>query len=280
MTKEQNRSKPALSSEDVIEKAIAARGDVFPEWRLIAEASPETMAMVTRTGGYLHKYEGVGDEAQQLSVQMRELIATPAICGKCDLRHAPNHVRRMYRLGMTNRLILEGALAFATVVGWATMLNVAFAIMEANSADYPFGNLPDAGEPKTLVPFPELEQGRDRLHGTGETLLDMAAWQYGASIDPELVERISAWTGWAVGTDAPQDMLLGPGPRALIVLAALATRGDVERCARFVRRAYDYGMTSRQVLEAISAVVPMTGMISLEVGLEAMRMADPALEAR
>jgi hypothetical protein len=29
------------------------------------------------------------------------------------------------------------------------------------------------------------------------------------------------------------------------------------------------------VLEAISAVVPMTGMISLEVGLEAMRLADP-----
>ena len=82
----------ALSADAVIEGAIAARGDIFPEWRLIAETSPETMAMVTNTGGYLHKYEGVGDSAQQLSVQMRELIATPAICSKCDLRHPPNHV--------------------------------------------------------------------------------------------------------------------------------------------------------------------------------------------
>ena len=49
---------------------------------------------------------------------------------------------------------------------------------------------------------------------------------------------------------------------------------DVARAARYVRRAYDYGMTRRQVLEAVSAVVPMTGMISLEVGLEAMRLAD------
>jgi alkylhydroperoxidase/carboxymuconolactone decarboxylase family protein YurZ len=60
----------------------------------------------------------------------------------------------------------------------------------------------------------------------------------------------------------------------LIIVAALATRGEVDRGARFVRRAYDYGMNKRQVLEAISSVVPMTGMISLEIGLEAMRLAD------
>jgi alkylhydroperoxidase/carboxymuconolactone decarboxylase family protein YurZ len=264
-----------LSSEAVIERAIAARGDVFPEWRLIAEASPETMAIVTQTGGYLHKYEGVGDGKQQLSVQMRELIATPAICGKGDLRHSPNHVRRMYRLGMTNKLILEGALAFAVVVGWATMLNVSYAIMEANSEGYPFGKLPEGGEPKELTPFPELTMGRKRISGSEEPLGDTAPWTYGATVDPELVKRIAAWTGWASGIDAGEDALLGPGPRALIISAGLATRGDVARAARTIKRAYDYGMTRRQVLEAISAVVPMTGMISLEVGLEAMRLADP-----
>lgn len=268
-----NQRDTGLSANAVIEKAIAARGDVFPEWRLIAETSPETMATVTETGGYLHKYEGVGDSEQQLSVQMRELIATPAICSKSDLRHAPNHVRRMYRLGMTDGVILEGALAFAMVVGWATMLNVSYAIMEANSSDYPFGELPTGGEPKELIPFPELQQGRKRLSGVDERLSAIEAWQYGASIDPELVRRISAWSDWSGGVDG-DDALLGPGPRSLIIVAALATRGEVDRGARFVRRAYDYGMSKRQVLEAISSVVPMTGMISLEIGLEAMRLAD------
>lgn len=268
-----DRQDDMTSAEEVIAKAIAARGDVFPEWQLIAETSPRTMATVTNTGGYLHKYEGVGGAEQQLSVQMRELIATPAICGKSDLRHAPNHVRRMYRLGMTNRVILEGALAFAMVVGWATMLNVSYAIMEANSSDYPFGELPAGGEPKELTPFSELNMGRERLSGIEEKLSDIAAWEYGASIDPELVRRISAWSDWSGGIDS-EHTLLGPGPRSLIIVAALATRGEVDRGARFVRRAYDYGMTKRQMLEAISAVVPMTGMISLEIGLEAMRRAE------
>lgn len=272
---EDAKAGPAGSAQAVIEKAIAARGDVFPEWRLIAETSPETMAMVTNTGGYLHKYEGVGGEGQQLSVQMRELIATPAICGKSDLRHAPNHVRRMYRLGMTNKVIIEGALAFAMAVGWATMLNVSFAIMEANSPDYPFGTLPVGGEPDTLTPFPELSMGRERLRGREEKLIDLPAWQYGAGIDSELVNRISQWTEWSSGVAADENALLGPGPRALIIAAALATRGDATRAARFVKRAYDYGMNKHQVLEALSAVVPMTGMISLEIGLEAMKLADP-----
>ncbi len=263
-----------LTSNEVIEKAIAARGDVFPEWRLIAEASPETMATVTQTGGYLHKYEGIGGEGQQLSVQMRELIAVPAICGKGDLRHSPNHVRRMYRLGMTNRLIIEGALAFAYVVGWATMLNVSFAIMEANSAAYPFGKMPEGGEPKALTPFPELELGRKRVHGKEEPIDTLSPWEFCATIDPELARRISVWAQWSSGIEGREDALLGPGPRSLIMIAALATRGEVDRAARFVRRAYDYGMTKRQVLEAISATVPMTGMVSLEIGLEAMQLAE------
>ncbi len=268
------QNKPELTADEVIKKAIAARGDVFPEWRLIAEASPDTMATVTQTGGYLHKYEGIGGQEQQLSVQMRELIAVPAICGKGDLRHSPNHVRRMYRLGMTTRLIIEGALAFAYVVGWATMLNVSFAIMEANSEAYPFGKMPEGGEPKTLAPFPELEQGRKRLRGTEEKLGDMSPWQFGATVDAEMMRRIAVWAEWSSGIEGKDDALLGPGPRSLIIVAALATRGESDRAARFIRRAYDYGMTKRQVLEAISATVPMTGMVSLEIGLEAMQLAE------
>ena len=36
-------------------------------------------------------------------------------------------------------------------------------------------------------------------------------------------------------------------------------------------RAYDCGMTRRQVLEAISAVIPMSGMVSAQLGLRAMQ---------
>jgi alkylhydroperoxidase/carboxymuconolactone decarboxylase family protein YurZ len=154
------------------------------------------------------------------------------------------------------------------------MLNVSFAIMEANSKEYPFGKMPDGGEPKTLAPFPELELGRKRIRGTEEKIGDMSPWQFGATIDPELTRRISAWAEWSSGIEGREDALLGPGPRSLIIAAALVTRGESERAARFIRRAYDYGMNSRQVLEAISATVPMTGMVTLEIGLEAMQLAE------
>jgi alkylhydroperoxidase/carboxymuconolactone decarboxylase family protein YurZ len=60
--------------------------------------------------------------------------------------------------------------------------------------------------------------------------------------------------------------------RELIAIAALCTRGEVELAAQHMRRAYDYGMTRRQVLDAICCVVPMTGMVSATLGLRAMRL--------
>jgi alkylhydroperoxidase/carboxymuconolactone decarboxylase family protein YurZ len=151
--------------------------------------------------------------------------------------------------------------------------------MEANSESYPFGKLPEGGEPKELTPFPELMLGRKRIRGAETRLADMPAWQYGATVDSELVKRISAWADWCIDAEEREDALLGPGPRSLIIIAGLAQRGDASRAARFVRRAYDYGMSKRQVLEAISTVVPMTGMISLEIGLEAMRQAEEGSRA-
>ncbi|NND49030.1 MAG: carboxymuconolactone decarboxylase family protein [Rhizobiales bacterium] len=262
-----------MSPQAVMARAAAARGDMFPEWQIVADALPQTVAMVTRTGGYLHKYEGQSSDDQQLSVQMRELIATPAICAKGDLRHSPNHIRRMYRMGMTNRIILEAATTFGMVVGWANMLNVAFAISEALSPDYPFGELPQAGAPAELTPFPELELGRVRVAGTAERLSDKPEWAFGATIDPELVRRVEAWADHCLPGQASGECLLGNGPRELIVIAALATRGETARAAGHIRNAYDWGMTPRQVLEAISATMPMTGMITVEIGLAAMELA-------
>lgn len=270
-----NRSEPRdVSPEAVLARAAGARGDIFPEWKVLAYASPETYDLVTHTGGYFHKYHGESSDEQQLSGPMRELIATPALCAKGDYRHAPNHVRRMYRMGLTNRVIMEAAAAFSTVTGWATIANTGYVIMEANSPDYPFGKLPEGGEPGTLTPFPELAIGRNRKGAAEGSLLDAPEWRYAARIDAELARRAAGWVDHCLLAGGAKDELLGPGPRELIVIAALSTRGEVDLAARHVRRAYDYGMTRRQVLEAISCIVPMTGMVSMQLGLRAMQFAD------
>jgi len=263
-----------MSPEAVLARAATARGDIFPEWKILAHASPRTYDLVTRTGGYFHHYRGETSGEQQLSGPMRELIATPALCAKGDLRHAPNHIRRMYRMGLTNRVIMEAAAAFSTVSGWSTIANVGFAIMEALNPDYPFGKLPEGGEPKELVSFPELSMGRSRRGAAPASALAAPEWRYAAGIDAELARRAAAWLDHCLLAQGVRDELLGPGPRELIVVAALCTRGEADLAAQHILRAYDCGMTRRQVLEAISAVIPMSGMVSAQLGLAAMQRAD------
>ncbi len=275
MPNPQNYAEPDLSPEAVLARATAARGDIFPEWKTLVYASPKTYHLINQTVSYLHQYHGQQAGAGQLSVQMRELIAIPALCSKGDLRHAPNHIRRMYSEGLTNKALFEGAAAFASVVGWASLTVVSLAIEQANSADYPFGKLPPGGEPKTLKPFPEMVLGRARVDGAAsDSLADSEDWRYAAMIDAELVKRASAFIDHCTGADDSSEHILGPGPRALIAIAALCMRGEVDLAAIEIRRAYDYGMTRRQVLEAICCVVPMSGMVSATLGLRAMRRVD------
>jgi len=264
---------PDLSPEAVLARATAARGDIFPEWKTLVYASPKTYHLINQTVSYLHQYQGQAAAAGQLSVQMRELIAIPALCAKGDLRHAPNHIRRMYREGLTNKALFEGAAAFASVAGWASLTYVSLAIEQANSADYPFGKLPPGGEPKELKPFPEMTIGRTRRSIASESLADTEEWRYAATIDAELTKRVSAFIDHCVAADGESDALLGPGPRELIVVAALCTRGEVDLAAAHIRRAYDYGMTPQHVLDAICCVVPMNGVVSATLGLRAMRLA-------
>ena len=263
-----------LSPEAVLARATAARGDIFPEWKPLAHASPKTYHLINQTVSYLHSYHGQEVTSEQLSGPMRELIAIPALGAKGDLRHAPNHVRRAYRMGLTNKVLFEGAAAFASVVGWASMTFMSLAIMEANNPLYPYGQLPAGGEPKELAPFPEMALGRTRSSKTSESLADAPEWRYAAGIDPELVRRAAAFIDHCLVADGAQDAILGPGPRELIAIAALCTRGEVELAARHMRRAYDYGMTRRHVLEAICCVLPMTGIVTGQLGLRAMQMAD------
>jgi alkylhydroperoxidase/carboxymuconolactone decarboxylase family protein YurZ len=263
-----------LSPEAILARATAARGDIFPEWKPVAYALPQTYDLINKTGSYLHQYHGQSPDEQALSGPMRELIAIPALCAKGDIRHSANHVRRLYRMGVTNKVLLEAASAFGTVTGWASMTFVSLAIMEANNPDYPFGKLPEGGEPKTLTPFPELKMGRKRKGTASESLLDTPEWRYAAGIDPELARRCAAFVDHCLLAGGAKDEHLGPGPRELIAIAALCTRGEVDLAAQHIRRAYDYGMTRRQVLEAIACVLPMSGMVTGQLGWRAMRLAD------
>lgn len=275
MTDIQHNDEPDLSPAAVLARATAARGDIFPEWKTLVYASPKTYHLINQTVSYLHQYHGQQAGAGQLSVQMRELIAIPALCSKGDLRHAPNHIRRMYREGLTNKVLFEGATAFASVVGWASLTYVSLAIEQANSADYPFGKLPPGGEPKRVKPFPEMALGRARVDGGApDSLAESEEWRYAKAIDAELVKRASAFVDHCTSADGTPDNILGPGPRALIVIAALCMRGEIDLAEEQIRRAYDYGMTRRQVLDAICCVVPMSGMVSATLGLRAMRRVD------
>ena len=277
MSASEKYSAEDLSPEAILARATAARGDIFPEWKTLVYASPMTYHLINQTVSYLHQYQGQQAASGQLSKQMRELIAIPALCAKGDLRHAPNHIRRMYREGLTNKALFEGAAAFASVAGWASLTVVSLAIEQANSADYPFGKLPPGGEPKELTPFPEMMMGRKRKGTDPESLADTAEWRYAAGIDPELVHRAAAFIDHCLAADSTSgesDTILGPGPRELIAIAALCMRGEVDLAAEHMRRAYDYGMTRRQVLDAICCVVPMTGMVSATLGLRAMRLVD------
>jgi alkylhydroperoxidase/carboxymuconolactone decarboxylase family protein YurZ len=180
-------------------------------------------------------------------------------------------------MGITNRVIFEAAVSIAPIVGWSTVAHVAQAILTANKPEYPYGMLPPGGEPGKLTPFPELDIGRARSGVVRDRLLDTPEWRYVARIDPELARRGSAFVDHCLLVQGAQDALLGPGVRELIAVAALCVRGEVDLAARHIRRAYAYGISRRQVLEAISCVLPMTGALTVQIGARALRLADRAV---
>jgi alkylhydroperoxidase/carboxymuconolactone decarboxylase family protein YurZ len=258
------------------------RGDVYPEVAYLAAVIPETVYLLRRASGYVHSYEDLTTPDQILSVQMRELIATPQLCAKNDGRFAANHVRRLYRLGVTDEVIIEAAEAIAPVVGWSTILQVARAIETANDPSYTQGKLPEGGRPAELKHFPELDLGRDQkghdpLQPEQVSLLATPEWAYVAGIDPGLAERAAAFVDHCLAANGRnRKRLLGAGPRELIAIAALCARGEADIAAQHIRRAYRYGITRRQVVEAISAVLPMTGAVTVQIGARAMWQAEAA----
>lgn len=268
-----------LSAETVMARFVAERGDIFEEFHLMAREMPVMVNLMRRTAGYVHFYENQTTADQELSGAMRELIALCQLCAKGDDRFAANHVRRLYRMGVTNRAMFEAAAGVAPIVGWSTIAHVAQAILTANKPEYPYGELPPGGEPATLTPFPELSLGRKCTATSGTSLLDTPEWKYVAEIDPELARRAAAFVDHCLLPDGATDELLGPGPRELVAIAALCARGEVDLAAQHIRRAYACGMNRHQVLEAISCVLPMTGALTVQIGARAMQQADQAAGA-
>jgi alkylhydroperoxidase/carboxymuconolactone decarboxylase family protein YurZ len=263
-----------MSAEAVIARAIARRGEIFDEFRLLAQESPRTYDLISKTAGYMHHYAGEEGAGQNLSGTMRELIALCQLCAKGDDRFAANHVRRLWARGVTNRVMVEAATAIAPIVGWSTIAHVTLAILTANDPAYPFGKRPPDGAPTTLTPFPELQSGRDAAGNVDAGLLNTPEWQYVAKLDPELARRAALWVDHCLLPDGAAGELLGPGPRELIAVAALCARGEVEFAAQHIRRAYRCGMSKLQVLEAISCVLPMTGALTVKIGVHAMQLVD------
>lgn len=263
-----------MSADAVIARAIARRGEIFDEFRLLAQESPRTYDLISRTAGYMHHYTGSAGAEQKLSGTMRELIALCQLCAKGDDRFAANHVRRLWGHGVTNKVMVEAATAIAPIVGWSTIAHVTLAILTANDPKYPFGKIPPDGAPKTLTPFAELGIGRTKTSAINESLLETPEWKYVASLEPELARSAARWVDHCLLPDGAADELLGPGPRELIAIAALCARGEEEFAAQHIRRAYRYGLSKLQVLEAISCVLPMTGALTVQIGVRAMQRAE------
>jgi alkylhydroperoxidase/carboxymuconolactone decarboxylase family protein YurZ len=265
------------NADEIIAKSIRDRGDMFKAFQLFMRAQPKAAALNQRVAGYVHQYKNQEGPDQLLSLPMRELIATVMLAAKGEDRFAPNHVRKLWREGVTNAPIFEAAFAMATVLGWTVIGHTCTAVQLAGDPNYREGQVPEGGEPKTLKPFAELAQGRVRLAPIEEGLLAEPEWQDIAKIDPEMAQRVAALIDHALMADgagsADAESLLGPGVRELIAIAGLCARGQEAAAARHMKRAAAYGMTPKQILEAISCVIPMTGSATMPIGVRAMRLA-------
>ena len=52
-----------MSAEAVIARAIARRGEIFDEFRLLAQESPRTYDLISKTAGYMHHYRDKRESA-------------------------------------------------------------------------------------------------------------------------------------------------------------------------------------------------------------------------
>ncbi|MBI2906358.1 MAG: carboxymuconolactone decarboxylase family protein [Chloroflexi bacterium] len=263
-----------LDPQTIFEQHRKARGDAFWEMEWLCRMVPDAVVTNLEVVGYVHRYEGKEDSSQVLSTQMRELIACVLLASKGEDKFVANHVRRLYRLGVTDAVIMEAFLAAVPVFGWATLMHATRAIKIANDPENKEGALPPGGAPKEVIDFPELHlgDGRPEAARADRGLGGLPEWQYIALLDAGLAERVTALYNLVYldsSAELPQ-VHLPAAARELVAIAGLSARGLVDVAAQHVTRAIRYGVTPRQILEAVSAGTPMTGLSTVQVGAQAM----------
>src|SRR5438094_10316567 len=87
------------------------------EQQMLARYTPELAA--SGVARYVHQYEGHAQDDQELSVQMRELIATVVLASQGGIRFAATHIRRLYHLGVPSAVVVEAFRAVEPVFGRA-----------------------------------------------------------------------------------------------------------------------------------------------------------------
>lgn len=244
------------------------------ETRMLASYSAELAA--SGVAHYVHQYDEHADSGQELSTPMRELLAIVGLIAKPEgIRFAASHVRRLYHMGIPSAVVVEALWAAEPVFGRANMLRGLQSIRLANDPANTEGRLPEAGEPKESADFPELHLGEGDASTGEEGLGATPEMAYVARIDPRLAELATEHHNLVYqdgGVKRP-GALLPPAAMELIAIAALCIRGAVDLAAEHMVRAQRRGATARQILEAISAVVPPTGQATLRLGAQAMMRA-------
>jgi alkylhydroperoxidase/carboxymuconolactone decarboxylase family protein YurZ len=248
------------------------RDDQFWESALLWKYSPK--GMNPELGSYVHQYQGQTGSGQMLSPQMRELIASVMLIWRGFDRFAANHIRRLYRLGVTNEIVVEALWFAAPFLGRANALQGIRAMQQAADPGNLEGQMPADGVPTELVDFPELHLGEGVVVDDDTPLSATPEWQFIAQMDPRLAEIATRHYDHIFGapTAGGLDWKLPIAARELIAVVALCGKGHVDMAADHMRRCIRYGATPRHLLDAISAGT-MAGLITYQFGAQAMMKA-------
>jgi alkylhydroperoxidase/carboxymuconolactone decarboxylase family protein YurZ len=258
-------------TNSTINSPAYGREEPFWEAALLRRFTP--VAPDVGLGDYVHHYEQPGYPGQLLSTQFRELIATLMLGVVGHQRFAARHIRRLYRLGVTGQVVIDTFWAASPFVGRAHVLTGVRCVHLADDPTNLEGSLPPDGAPRSLTDFAELHFGatppeRSSLASTPE-------WQLIAKVDPRLAEVTSEFYAEIMGaSQSGRTWTLPPAARELIAVVCLAWRGQVELAAEHVRTALESGVEVQHIVEALSSAVPMTGLVTLQLGVRAVLLAQ------
>jgi alkylhydroperoxidase/carboxymuconolactone decarboxylase family protein YurZ len=253
----------------------SAYGREAPFWEAALLRRFTPVAPDVGLGDYVHHYEQAGYAGQRLSTPFRELIATLMLAVVGHQRFAARHIRRLYRLGVTSQVVIDTFWAASPFVGRAHVLTGVRCVHLADDPTNLEGSLPPDGPPQSLTDFPELHFGATTWEPS--SLASTPEWRLIEAVDPRLAQLTLDFYAEIMGADqTSRTWTLPPATRELIAIVCLSWRGLVELAGDHVRLALGSGLEVQHILEALSAAVPMTGLVTLQVGARAILLARPA----